>query len=146
MMNMVLFWVVLAILFGILEAMTAGLVSIWFIAGSIIAMIAAALGWHWGVQAVLFLAASVLVLVLLRPLIQKHMKLKIQPTNADALVGKTAQVILPIDNTQGVGQVKVEGSVWSASSEDGSLLDIDTTVVVKEIRGVKLVVMKKEEN
>ncbi len=144
-MNMILFWTAMAIVFGLIEAMTAGLVSLWFIAGSVIAAIAAALGWHWGIQTALFLVISILVLVLLRPMLAKHMNPKIQLTNADAVIGKTALVTLPIDNIQGVGQVKVGGAIWSAISADDSVIEADCTVRICEIRGVKLIV-KKEEN
>ena len=144
-MNMILFWTVMAIVFGLIEALTAGLVSLWFIAGSVVAAIAAALDWHWGVQAALFLIVSVLVLVFLRPMLAKHVNPKIQATNADSLIGKTALVTVAIDNVQGVGQVKIGGSIWSAVSADDSQIDIDTAVVVQEIRGVKLVVSKKED-
>ena len=144
-MNMILFWTAAAVFFGIVEALTAGLVSLWFIAGAVVAAIAAALHWHWLVQAILFLAVSVVVLVFLRPVLAKRLA-KIQPTNADALIGKTALVTLTVDNIQGVGQVKVAGAVWSAISADDSVLEEGTTVTVLEIRGVKLVVTKKEEN
>lgn len=145
-MNMILFWTAMAIVFGLIEALTAGLVSLWFIAGSVVAAIAAALGWHWGVQTGIFLVVSILVLVLLRPMFAKHLNPKIQPTNADALIGKTALVTLAIDNVQGVGQVKVGGAIWSAVSADDRMIEADETVVIQEIRGVRLVVMKKEEN
>ena len=144
-MNMILFWTAMAIVFGLIEAVTAGLVSLWFIAGSVIGAIAAALGWHWGVQTALFLIVSVLVLVFLRPMLSKHINPKKEPTNADALIGKTAVVILPIDNLQGVGQVKVSGSVWSAQSADDQPIEMDSEVVINAIRGVKLIVAKKEE-
>jgi membrane protein implicated in regulation of membrane protease activity len=144
-MNMILFWTAMAVLFGLIEALTAGLVSLWFIAGSVVAAIAAALHWHWSVQAILFLAVSIAVLVFLRPMLAGRLT-KIHPTNADALIGQTAVVTLAIDNVQGVGQVKVAGAIWSAVSADGSVLETDTPVTILEIRGVKLVVAKKEEN
>ncbi len=144
-MNMILFWTAMAVLFGLIEALTAGLVSLWFIAGSVVAAIAAALHWHWSVQAILFLVVSVAVLVSLRPMLARRLT-KIHPTNADALIGKTAIVTQAIDNIQGVGQVKVAGAVWSAISADDTVLEENTPVTVLEIRGVKLVVTKKEEN
>ena len=38
------FWVVALVVFLIVEAVTAGLVSIWFVFGSLVAVICAALG------------------------------------------------------------------------------------------------------
>lgn len=144
-MNMILVWTALAIVFGLIEAATAGLVSLWFIFGAMAAAVAAALGWHWGVQLGIFLVVSVLVLVLLRPVLSRHIRPKIQPTNADALIGQTAVVTAAIDNVQGGGQVKVGGAIWSALSADDAVLAPETAVVIQEIRGVKLIVMQKED-
>ena len=40
----IVFWVVALIVFVIVEAVTAGLISIWFVFGALVALICAALG------------------------------------------------------------------------------------------------------
>ena len=43
-MNMSFFWLIAMVLFGVLEAVTVGLTSIWFAVGALAALIAASLG------------------------------------------------------------------------------------------------------
>jgi len=80
-------------------------------------------------------------IVATRPL-ARHLKSKSGdvPTNCDRYIGKIADVIVDIDDTEAVGQVKAEGSVWSAKSETGAFIPAGTKVRVKAIEGVKMVV------
>ena len=55
-------------------------------------------------------------------------------------IGKTAVVISDINNLEGNGQVRVNGNVWSARSVDGEIISEGSTVTVKAIEGVKLIV------
>ena len=96
-------WFGLLILFGILEAVTVSVVSIWFMAGSLAAILAALCGASLPVQIVLFLAVSVALLACLRPLVRKYVSPKITATNADRVIGKTAVVTESIDNIAAQG-------------------------------------------
>ena len=62
------------------------------------------------------------------------------PTNSDRYIGKIAEVIVDIDNNEAVGQIKVDGSVWTARSSTGQLLPVGTKVIVNKIEGVKMIV------
>ena len=95
-------------------------------------------------QILVFFIVSIVTLILTRPLVKKMMARKVVPTNADRAVGKEAWVTATVDNTRGEGIVNLEGSDWSAISESGEVLAEGTRVVVREIRGVKLVVSKAE--
>ena len=68
---MTVIWIVAIIVFGIAEAATAGLVSIWFVAGSIAALVVCELGGKLWLQFVLFFAVSVFALIATRPLARK---------------------------------------------------------------------------
>lgn len=61
----------------------------------------------------------------------------------DRCIGSDATVLETIDNARSVGQVKVDGKVWSARSLDGGIIEENTVVTVKKIEGVKLLVAKK---
>lgn len=52
---MIWIWLGAAVVFGILEAMTAGLISVWFVAGAVAAMVAAILEAGVMVQAGVFI-------------------------------------------------------------------------------------------
>ena len=133
-------WLALLLLFAGGEALTVGLTSIWFAAGSLCALIAALLGAPLWVQIALFLAASMLCLLAVRPLARRHLNNRVEPTNADRVIGEQAQVTEDIDNIRGKGAVVIRGVAWTARSEDGSPLPAGTLVRVLRIEGVKVFV------
>lgn len=133
-------WLVLLIVFGIAEAATVGLVSIWFAAGSLLALLAAVLGAPVPVQVLIFVAGSLVTLVIIRPLAGKYINGRRVPTNADRVIGQEAVVTEAIDNLHAQGQVKVAGAPWTARSDDDAPISAGTTVRVLRIEGVKLYV------
>ncbi len=137
---MQIMWLVLLVVFAVGEAATVGLTSIWFAAGSLAALIAALLGGPLWVQLTLFLAVSLLCLVAARPLAKRHLNSKVEPTNADRVIGETAQVIEDVDNIHGKGAVVIRGMTWSARSQDGGPITTGTMVRVLRIEGVKVFV------
>lgn len=137
---MQIMWLVLLVVFAVGEAATVGLTSIWFAAGSLAALIAALLGGPLWVQLTLFLAVSLLCLAAARPLAKRHLNSKVEPTNADRVIGETAQVIEDVDNVHGKGAVVIRGMTWSARSQDGGPITTGTMVRVLRIEGVKVFV------
>ena len=126
------FWVAALVVFLIVEAVTAGLVSIWFVFGSLVALICAALGAAVWLQIFWFVIVSVATLVLTRPLVA---------TNADRSIGRTAVVTERIDNLAATGAVKLDGVVWTArSTDDAVAIETGERVTVRAIEGVKLIV------
>lgn len=133
-------WVVLLILFVMMEASSVTLVSLWFAAGALVAVVAALLGASLMVQTVLFVLVSVVLLALLRPILKKYVVPKIQKTNVDALVGQECTVTEDIDNLAAHGRVKVGGMSWSARSAAGEHIPAGTVVKIEAVQGVKLLV------
>ena len=123
------------------EAVTVGLVSIWFAVGSLGALLTAALGGGLWLQIVIFLLLSALSLMLLKPLSRKWMAgHKAARTNADRVIGETALVTEDIDNTMATGQVQVDGQIWTARSAHGVVIPAGSRVKVLSIQGVKVMV------
>lgn len=143
---MTIVWTAAIIIFGIAEAATAALVSIWFVAGALAALIAAFAGASLPVQIVLFLVVSAVALVLTRPLMRKINNAATVPTNADRVFGTTGKVTETIDNENATGAVYVDGKTWSARSQDGSIIPAGTMVTIGSMEGVKLFVKKIQEN
>lgn len=138
-------WTALLILFGIGEAITVGLTSIWFAAGSLAALIAALLNGPLWLQIALFIVVTVLCLLAVRPLASKYLNSKVEPTNADRVIGIETRVIEPIDNLQATGAVRINGMVWSARSEKDTPIAEGTLVRVLRIEGVKVYVEEVKE-
>lgn len=133
-------WLVLLILFLMAEGATVALVSLWFAAGALAAIIAALLGASVGLQLTLFLVVSVALLAMLRPVLKKYVNPKIQRTNVDALVGQECTVIEAIDNLAATGRVKMGGMTWSARSIGEENIPAGTVVKIEAVQGVKLLV------
>ena len=135
------FWLILMIILLIVEAAAPGLVSVWFAAGAFAAMITAAFKLEIWLQIVVFVCVSVLSLILTKPLVKKFVNGKIQPTNADRIIGRECIVKETIDNLAGTGTILVEGVVWTARSANETVaIPGGARVIVDRIDGVKAIV------
>ena len=139
-----LIWLILMILFLIMEANTVSLVSAWFAVGSLAALIASLFGAPGWLQITLFLATSAAALACLRPLVRKYIKPRIVPTNTDALLHSQGYVTEDIDNLAARGQVKLGAMEWTARSTNGDPIPQGTLVKVDRIEGVKAFVTPVE--
>ena len=139
-----IFWLVLFVVLLVVEIATMGLTTIWFAGGALIAFIAAYIHLGIGLQIVLFLAVSILLLVLTRPIAVKYFNQEREKTNVDSLIGQNAVVLEEINTIKATGRVEVNGMEWSAKTEHTEIIEVNTVVSIKGIQGVKLIVEKAE--
>ena len=144
-MTMTTFWITAIVVFLVIEAITVGLASIWFAIGSLAALIGEMLGAKLWLQVALFLLVSAVTLYLTRPLVKKFVNGKVQPTNADMIIGKECRVVETIDNIAGTGAVQTAGKVWTARSENDEIIEEGQIVLVDRIEGVKVIVNRAAE-
>ena len=133
-------WFALLVVFIGAEAATVNMVSAWFAAGSLAALITALLGGELWLQVVIFLVVSAVALALLRPLAKKYFTPRITHTNVDALAGKTCLCVTAIDNLTDSGQVKIGDVEWSARSTTGEPIPAGEQVKIDRVEGVKVYV------
>ena len=144
-LTMTTFWLIVMVLFLVVEAATVGLVCIWFAVGALLALLAAMCGAPLWLQIVLFLVASAATLYFTRPLVKRYVNSKVEPTNADMVIGKECRVTETVDNIAGTGAVYVDGKTWTARSADDEVIPEGTLVTAKSIDGVKLIVAAPEK-
>lgn len=135
-------WLATIIFTSICEIATAQLVSIWFVLGSVAALITSLFTDDILTQVLVFLAVTFVTLIATRPLVKKLKNVKVVETNSGRCIGKVANVTVEINNTAGQGQVNVEGAIWSARSNDDSVITEGAQVKILSIEGVKLIVEK----
>ena len=135
-----LVWLILLIAFVVVEALTVSLVSIWFAAGAVAALIVSGFTSSWLVQFAVFAVVSAVALAATRPLVKKYINSRTQPTNADMLIGQECLVTEDIDNLAGRGAVSVGGKVWTARPQTDAPIPAGTAAIVLRIEGVKLIV------
>ena len=133
-------WLVLLIVFLIVEALTVVMVSLWFAGGALAALVASLLGASLWLQIALFLLVSAGLLASLRGVVRKHFTPRLERTNVDALIGSRGYVCADIDNISATGTVKLGAMEWSARSSSGAPIAKGTLVEVNRIEGVKVFV------
>ena len=138
-------WLALLIIFAVAEAATVGLTSVWFAIGSLGALVCALAGGNIWLQLGIFIVLSLVCLVALRPLAKKYLNTRVEPTNADRVIGQEARVTQDIDNIQGTGAVTIGGVTWTARSEHDTHIPAGVMVRVLRIEGVKVMVEKVKE-
>ena len=92
-----IFWLVAMVIFIVAEAMTVTLVSIWFAAGALGAVVVALLGGGLMLQVTVFLALAIVLLLCLRSLARSHLAPRVTKTNVDAVIGATGIVTTPVN-------------------------------------------------
>lgn len=134
----IIFWSVLLIIAVAAELATQQLVSIWFAAGSLGALIAASAGASVTIQLVIFAALSLLLLIFTRPIVRKALSFGIKDTNAKLDIGKLAVVIQEINPEKGTGRVRLGDADWMAVAAPEIVIPEGTTVRIERIDGAKL--------
>ena len=135
------FWLILAGIFVIAEIATVGFLIFWLSLGSLCAMLTSFFTDNIIIQTAVFVVTSVLFIFLTRPLAKKLAKTdNTLVTNAFSIIGKKAIVIKEINPTLGVGQIKIDGQVWTAKSTNEEIISEGTEVLILKIDCVKAVV------
>ena len=134
-------WLIIAGVCFVIEMMTAGFLVFWFGVGALLTMIVSLIVDNIILQTCIFIISSTLLIFLTKPLVQKLYKSnKKVETNVYSIIGKKGIVTQDINETHGVGQIKVAGEVWSAKTTDGSTIEKGTQIEIIKIDGVKAVV------
>ncbi len=138
-------WIVLIIVFAVVEMITVGLTSIWFAGGALAALLVCVLGLGIGWQIAVFTVVSAVLLIFTRPWALKYFKPKLVKTNYETAIGKNVCLTEDVDNIKGTGTAVLNGQEWTARAyEEGKIFPAGMIVTVKEIRGVTMYVVESE--
>lgn len=141
---MIPIWLGIIIVAIVIEIIAIDLVSVWFAAGGIIALILCLLGIHQSIQIAAFIIVTVITAVVVRPLAKKYMRGNIERTNFDRVIGKHGLITKTI-TADNKGEVKVMSTLWSASSIDNTTINEGDYCEILAIEGAHLVVKKIEK-
>lgn len=138
---LLILWFIVILIAAFIEATTMDLTSVWFAVGALIAFVLGLLQVNVIIQVAVFFGSSIILLLSVRPIAKNYFKTNIIGTNADRLVGKVGTCTKEIPSG-GRGEVKIQGSYWSAISSGDDLVNVDDKVEVLAIEGNKLIVVK----
>ena len=133
-------WLIASGVFFILEIFTVGFLVFWLGVAALLAMLISFLTDSIIIQTTVFVISSALLIFATRPLVNKITKKDTVPTNVYSIVGKRGIVIEDIDWATGKGQIKSEGEVWSAKTNEHINIPKGTEVEIESIDGVKVFV------
>ena len=139
---MQLFWLIIIILLSIIEAFTINLVSIWFIVSGIITLVISLFTNNIIIQIAVFILLGVILLLSTKNILQKYLTSKTERTNYDRIIGMNGIVTEKITKNT-VGEVKVDGKLWSAYADKS--IQKDSIVEVLDINSTKIKVKEVEE-
>ncbi|MBR0334084.1 MAG: NfeD family protein [Bacteroidales bacterium] len=137
-------WVLVALVFVIIEIFTSGFAVMCISVGCLFAAGASLLGWNFTWQLLVFAGATVLSFMTIRPLVYKlfYNKAKDVKTNIDALIGRRAIVVERIEGELRPGRVKIDGDDWKAISLETTAIEAGEAVEITAINSVILTVKK----
>lgn len=145
-MNDTMVWLAAMIILIIIEIVTVGLTTIWFAIGALFAIIVAMFGGGLILQLAVFLIVSLGMLAFTRPWAVKYINNTRTRTNYEGIIGKVVRVTQDIDNIAEKGCAVVNGQEWTVRSvDDKTVIASGSLAKVVDIRGVKLIVEKYEE-
>ncbi len=140
------YWLVFFLILVGIEAATLALTTIWFAGGALTAFILSLFGVSVEAQLVVFVVVSFILLFFTRPWAMRYVERNRTKTNVEGLVGKTVRVTQEVNNRMNTGTAMLDGQEWSARAvKEDQVYAANTLVVVKEIRGVKLIVSEMKE-
>lgn len=132
-------WLIISGLFFVGEIITVGFLVFWFGVGALLAMIVSFFTSNIIIQTTVFIVSSAILLFVTKPFVKKFVDVKPTNTNAFSIIGKKALVIKEI-NSHSVGQIKINGEVWSAEAENDETITEGSEVEIIKINGVKAIV------
>jgi len=136
-----LLWLIAAGLFAAGEVASVDFVLLMFAGGAVGGMLVALAGGAVALQFLAFVAISLAMLAVVRPIAKRHLT-QGQPEQLDgvqAVVGKTARVTRAVDRHS--GRIKLGADEWSARSQhSGEVFAIGDTVRILQVDGATAVV------
>ena len=132
-------WLIASGVFFIIEIFTVGFLIFWLGIGAL-AMLISFLTNNIIIQTAVFVISSGILIFATKPLVNKLTKTETVPTNVYSVVGKKGIVIEDINYSTGTGQIKSEGEVWSAKTNEQINIPKGTEIEIESIDGVKVIV------
>ncbi|WP_150153748.1 NfeD family protein [Fusobacterium nucleatum] len=135
------FWLILTIVFSVIEFMGPALVSVWFAFAAAITIFVSLAFDNLKVEITFFTIISILAIIFIRPFAKKILSKK--KDNFDAEIIDTSIVIKKVVDTnkeEKVYDVSYKGSIWTALSNE--IFEVGDIPVISSFKGNKIIIKK----
>lgn len=135
------FWAISTAIFGILEIIIPGIVTIWLALASLILTILTLFFTNVSIEFLIFSILSMVFIIFTRPVLQKYME-KNKIDFDSKFIGQEVEIdkILDIRNNKKIYEVKFKGTFWTGVSEE--VFSLGEKVKIKEFEGNKIILSK----
>ena len=136
-----IFWLVLTIIFSVIEFIGPALVSVWFAFAAAITIFVSLAFDNLKVEITFFTIISILAILFIRPFAKKILSKK--KDNFDAEIIDTSIVIKKVVDTnkeEKVYDVSYKGSIWTALSNE--IFEVGDIPVISSFKGNKIIIKK----
>ena len=135
------FWLILTIVFSVIEFMGPALVSVWFAFAAAITIFVSLAFDNLKVEITFFTIISILAIMFIRPFAKKILSKK--KDNFDAEIIDTSIVIKKVVDTnkeEKVYDVSYKGSIWTALSNE--IFEVGDIPIISGFKGNKIIIKK----
>ena len=135
------FWLILTIVFSVIEFMGPALVSVWYVSAAFITIFVSLAFDNLKVEITFFTIISILAIMFIRPFAKKILSKK--KDNFDAEIIDTSIVIKKVVDTnkeEKVYDVSYKGSIWTALSNE--IFEVGDIPVISSFKGNKIIIKK----
>ena len=136
-----LFWLILTIIFTVIEFIIPALVTVWFAFAAAITIFVSLMFDNLKVELPFFIVISVLAIIFIRPLAKKI--LSKNKDNFDAEIIDTSIVIkkiIDVSKDEKIYDVSYKGSIWTALSTD--IFEVGDIPIISAFKGNKIIIKK----
>lgn len=135
-------WLIISGILFVIEIITISFFAFWPGLGALFAAISCIFTDNIVIQTAVFVITSTIMIIFMKPLAKKLFAVKDIPMNNKVLIGKNGIVTQTINNIDSRGQIKVNGELWSAISSSDEEIEKGATIIIEDVKGVKLIVKR----
>lgn len=131
-------WLIAAVVLFIVEIVSSGFVVACFGMGALGATLIALLGLGASWQVGAFAVVSLLSFLVVRPIVERRMRLPAVATGVDALIGRRIRLREAVHVGSEYLELQVDGDVWRAKLIEPQGLEVGQEVEIVRIDGIVL--------
>ena len=136
-----LFWLILTIIFTVIEFIIPALVTVWFAFAAVITIFVSLAFDNLKVEITFFAAISILTIVFLRPFAKRLLSKNKDNFDAEAIdTSIVIKKIIDVSKEEKIYDVSYKGSIWTALSNE--IFEIGDIPIISGFKGNKIIIKK----
>ncbi len=133
--NLPWFWLILTVLFVVIEVLTFSLTTIWAALSSLVMIFLSLTKLDFKWQILIFALLTIVFLIFTRPFIQKKLKIKNGQDSVNSLIGQKVTIIADLQTASKIKAKTQNGVIWTVLPYENQELHKNDICTISEISG-----------